>query len=601
MWQVIRPLGLLAAAVAVLVLGTIGFQEVKGNYSLTDAIYASFQLFTFGGGVPISPPWELEIARFLGPVLVGYAAVRGLLILFREQIKLVGFRFFLNDHVIIAGLGEVNLELAERFHNEGAQVVAIEENQANPGLAACRERGIPVLIGNAADPELLKRVQVKRAAYMLVSCGRDQIDMDVIKAVRDALRQRHSFGELTVFVHLDDPALWRAVKRLILSTEIKDSLRLEPFNLLDGAARLMTEETPELHEPRALTRVVIAADSMVGEAIALHAARTWLNSCETGQRLEIELIGPTADELLSRLEIRHPKLLKTCRLRATGGDLESKRIYDRARGAAAVYVAFSDEARGLTAALAMQKAVALEGGNVTLMVRRGTGGIARAAKDSGLRVFAAFKSALSVKFLERGTNEVIARALHRDYLEAERAKPEPPKPNPSAVEWEGLKPTLRESNRRCADGIAAKLNKIRAVAVPDPLVKLGIGSPFEFTKDEIHNLAVMEHDRWVEERKSDGWRYSAGEKDDDAKLHPCLVPWDKLTPENQEKDRQKVRAIPDVLAEAGYRIERVPPRQPVREDSAAESPEPGPSPGADTDIAHSASKLEATTRARDSA
>jgi RyR domain len=57
----------------------------------------------------------------------------------------------------------------------------------------------------------------------------------------------------------------------------------------------------------------------------------------------------------------------------------------------------------------------------------------------------------------------------------------------------------------------------------------------------------------MEERFASGWRY--GEKrDNQRKQNPLLVDYDKLPPEQQEKDRDAVRNIPEIVAKAGYQI-----------------------------------------------
>jgi len=51
-----------------------------------------------------------------------------------------------------------------------------------------------------------------------------------------------------------------------------------------------------------------------------------------------------------------------------------------------------------------------------------------------------------------------------------------------------------------------------------------------------------------------GWR--RGERDDERRLHPDLVPFDALDEPGREKDRDAVRAIPEVLGLAGRSIRR---------------------------------------------
>lgn len=54
------------------------------------------------------------------------------------------------------------------------------------------------------------------------------------------------------------------------------------------------------------------------------------------------------------------------------------------------------------------------------------------------------------------------------------------------------------------------------------------------------------HERWVREKLESGWRY--GEvKDAGARTHPCIVPFEQLSPEQQAKDHL-FKAIVGALA-----------------------------------------------------
>ena len=43
------------------------------------------------------------------------------------------------------------------------------------------------------------------------------------------------------------------------------------------------------------------------------------------------------------------------------------------------------------------------------------------------------------------------------------------------------------------------------------------------------------HDKWLEEKVADGWKYGA-EKNPDTKEHPCCVPYEQLPVEQRSKD-----------------------------------------------------------------
>ncbi len=58
--------------------------------------------------------------------------------------------------------------------------------------------------------------------------------------------------------------------------------------------------------------------------------------------------------------------------------------------------------------------------------------------------------------------------------------------------------------------------------------------------------AAASHESWLREKIADGWRYGPV-KDPEAKLHPCMVPFDELPPSQQAKDHL-FRAIAHGLA-----------------------------------------------------
>ena len=71
----------------------------------------------------------------------------------------------------------------------------------------------------------------------------------------------------------------------------------------------------------------------------------------------------------------------------------------------------------------------------------------------------------------------------------------------------------------------------------------------------VERLAANAHDVWAERRLADGWHYDR-ERDDDAKTHPCLVPYGDLSEGEKSYDRAMVeQAIKSALV-LGWRLEK---------------------------------------------
>ncbi|HEV8600555.1 MAG TPA: RyR domain-containing protein [Gemmatimonadales bacterium] len=151
--------------------------------------------------------------------------------------------------------------------------------------------------------------------------------------------------------------------------------------------------------------------------------------------------------------------------------------------------------------------------------------------------------------LTPAVREQLARAIHERYRRNQRDRK--PASDPAMQPWDTLAETLKHSNRDQAADIANKLGAIGCRITPAG--ERPAAPPF--TRDELERLAMLEHARWVAERREAGWM-PGPRKDVDRKLTPYLVPWDELTEIVREVDRDAVRAIPDVLAEAGLQISR---------------------------------------------
>jgi RyR domain-containing protein len=59
------------------------------------------------------------------------------------------------------------------------------------------------------------------------------------------------------------------------------------------------------------------------------------------------------------------------------------------------------------------------------------------------------------------------------------------------------------------------------------------GVEFHLANPEAGDSAS--HDSWLAEKKANGWAYGPV-KDEEAKTHPCYVPFDELPVEQQRKD-----------------------------------------------------------------
>ena len=567
----IRPLLSIPIGLLAIVLGVIGYHRYgvmhHTPFGLVDSFYRAIKLFGMNGDQPPPLPPSLKIARILAPLVVGYAAVAGFLRLFREQALLANVRLRYRDHIVICGLGTSGFKLATGFVEAGYWVVVIERDASNQSLAGARRRGIPVLVGDATDPHLLEQANVDRAAQLVATCGRDETNVEVAMAAR-AL-PRHRAGSLTAFVNINDLSLWRLLKAAALATAGRLPFRLELFTVADAAAGVVTQSHPPFPDAAdgvvRRPHVLIVGDAGPGGQLPLHVAGLWRNSePRPGEELQVTLTGPDAEADLAALLIAHPELQRIAAFRSHIVSLDT--IDTTGKGLmpadlpapTIIYVCIQDEADALAAGLALEHA-GTAAAPIVVTVRELHAGAGAALTEGELTTrvlaFGILDSVLSPEFLDSGAMELLARAKHDSFVREELAKGVAPGSSPALRSWDDLDETFRSANRGFADGIGPKLSALGLVVVPDPLADARAPG-FQFSAEEIEELAREEHDRWMAERVADGWRYGTP-RDNARKLHPSIVAWADLPEDEREKDRQPVRDIPSMLAHVGLQLARV--------------------------------------------
>jgi ryanodine receptor 2 len=70
----------------------------------------------------------------------------------------------------------------------------------------------------------------------------------------------------------------------------------------------------------------------------------------------------------------------------------------------------------------------------------------------------------------------------------------------------------------------------------------------------VESLAEHAHDVWARGRIAEGWTWGS-QRDDNAKKHPCLIPYAKLPESEKEYDRRAAIESLKAIVALGYRIE----------------------------------------------
>lgn len=593
-WLVIAILSVL-----VLGLGLVGFRQLSQatgqSRSWTDSLYLALQLFTLESGSADGPKTLfLEIARFAAPALVASATILAGLALFRRQWQRFRLRSW-TQHVVVCGLGEKGLRLTQEFLQRGEQVVVVEVDETNGNIPSCQEQGAVVLVGNAANPTLLDRARVQCAKHLIAVTGDDGINVEIAIQAQHRLQTTPACQGVAMtqptnsqwcYVHLQETTLRELLGRNELLTGCRGACRARFFDIYENAARLVFRDyPPDIYARLQGTddiHLLIAGFGRMGENLALQAARTGHYASQKPIRLTV--VDAAAEKKIKLFRARYPQFSEICPLDWHTMRLEDPEFVElkflgepsNRKSPTMAFICLENEKLGFLGALHLFQTLQSPPFPILVRVRSLTGlaSLARAGMGQfpppggGIYPFGSISETCNLDLILHETLDTLAKTHHASYVRLDESRGKTPQKNPSMVPWEELPDDLKNSNLLQAEHLWVKVRALghlgyrvrpkKPLEVPD--------ATFTFPDEVVELLARMEHNRWNAERWLAGWTLCGPGIDKTTrlaqKLSPYLVPYDDLSEEIKEYDRNYVRDIPAVLAMLGYMLEP-PPRQNV--------------------------------------
>lgn len=559
-WLIVVGLGLLS-----LVLGTIGFMHGKGEHAehteFLEAVYQSMRLFHMHFDHTAQPvPWQLQVARFLAPFVLGITLVKGFIFVAHghRRALLHGAQ---SDHIVICGLGQKGLQLARQCRKENKPVVVIEKDPRNELLRACDEAGVFYWIGDATESAVLARARAAYAKEVVVITPEDETNVRIAMQLRQLTANGRSMRP-KCFVHLENIHLRDRLQR-VFESDKKPACAFSFFDVYDGEARRILAELPldgkgmGKDDPSSV-HVVIVGFGRMGRSLALRAAK--MGHFANGRKLRISVIDRSADRQREHFFFHHPVLQgnSICQLKFHSADGESLTARRLIEGWAAdpntllhVFVCVDDNARALEIGLRLQEALAGRA-DCNLCVRFKSRAsladileLAPTATSPRMVAFGMVEDACCEDAFEHEINEDLAKATHEKFVQNRLADSNrTPQTDPALRAWPELTEDLRESNRQQADHLAIKLGAIGCEMAPASDPREAVTT---FKREDVELLAELEHTRWNAERWLAGWRYGTP-SDKARRINENLVPWNELHDSIQKYDRDSITEIPARLA-----------------------------------------------------
>jgi voltage-gated potassium channel Kch len=565
---------LVAAVILVFACGLSGFathaRQSGDPRTVFDLFYVTGQLFAMNSGAVEGPvPWQLEIARFTAPLVAASALIGTFASLFSDRWRRWTVRFR-SRHVIICGLGRKGARLVEELRQAGESVVVIEPDEHNPGLARCRELGVVVIPGRSDDDWTLERAQIRRAARLIATAGEDSVNIETAVRAHDIVQSRSTeLGRLHCIAHLADPALQQLLKSHHLFGDDNDPFDLELVNVYETGARVMLERGG-IVGGSVTTRICLVGLGQFGEAVLRRLLRDWAihreETADTGAiqpELTVVIVDREAAAKEESIRQRYRDYLTGVSLHFVARDVRAPEFAGPSLAVTAAgqtfstfFVCFDDDSLATLAALRIRERFGAECPIVVRMTEQtgfarlmdcGPGGCGAL---TGLRAIGFMDIACMRDLFLGGDIELLGRAFHDAYVEERRAAGDTPEQNPSLVPWHELDEPMRQSSRDRAIDIRDQLATVGLSLVPCPDRPITL---HRFSPEHLDRLAKIEHDRWLDGKRADDWKYGPV-RDNAKKLNPMLREWEELSDADKAFNRATVRRLPGILARADFAI-----------------------------------------------
>ena len=502
---------------------------------------------------PEAPSTALRAARLLAPLVFAYAAYRAVIALFASRVHELRARLA-KRHVIVCGLGDQGQALTESLVGK-TKVVAVEVDPTNLAIQRLRDDGAIVLRGDATDPDYLERAGIGRARCIVALCGPDAVNAQVAANVLSAA-DRTPENAISAFVHIADPRLYSF---LVHHALLSDQPRLEFFNIYERGARSFLNETSS--RAGAPDSVLVIGGGQLGIALVSLMARERFESPRStaeSDKLRVQLVDQAAHARVQVLRDRYSRIDDACILVPLEADVLSPafdHILERSPELSKVdiaYVCFDDD--NLTVATTLNLLNQARGRfPIVARVSHRSAGLAEMLEGAeneyaDSAVFRPLSLAQSCRgdLVLEGIRGQLARQVHDEYRKGTPG-------GPYDVPWDELTDEGRDRNLRHAAGLVGQLEAVGYDL--GPLIDWGKPG-VTFGPAEIERMSELEHARWMQERVAEGWRYGPT-RDDEARIHPDIVPWKELPVERQDINRRMVSERPAMLAAVGIELYRV--------------------------------------------
>ena len=496
-----------------------------------------------------------------------------------------------------------------RLHARGVHVVAGDATDRTVLFRAGCERASYIVVASGNDDTEVAVVEQVVQAVMLnptASPRRPVLYVSIQDPVREArmetLLRLQSAGE---------PGGREEWQMFNLYDRVAKAILTKHFVFDRHEVNRRTEKNAFAVVPDSRLTLAVVGDTPLADSLIANLLRAWRpRHAQRGEQLHLVVIGPTAQKRVDTLKLEFPALITVCDVRVEPSNVRDLDP-DALAGVRTIYICHETDTAAADAVYSLWPHAASQNARVIVSFdqRTGLSDLARQGqvvrepdKADRLVTFSLAESFIGADLVFERVTDKLAVSIHKDYLarrrrDEERAaelrasrqkaglsvSPSPPynpyrDPDNARAQEAALLSSLQQAQHilykldlvGCTIQSSERGNWARRVKgwshrLTSWLRRFTSGhhesasrqADAFFKPDERKMLAVLEHDRWNDERLLEGWEVG-GSRDDDDKIHPNLVPWDDVPSDIQKFDFEAIEGLPARLADVGFEIVRRP-------------------------------------------
>ncbi len=557
-WQIIVFFG-----IAVLILGLISnFLAYPANNIITifENLSRTIQLFIPEQDLLQVPEgaWYLAITKFLGTIVTFMIVTQ------------VIFQFFINqyqvwqlqrqqNHIVILGFGDCGQQFALTALAQHKQIIAIDLNISDQQYnLIMQNHKLSLLLADPTDKATLLQAAVHKAERVIFASNDNLLNIQAANSLREILQQQTNSKQTTAYIQIDDSKLIELLKETPHFPKEDKTLKVISFNRYQIAARHFLQTYPlyQYADLRGQDRIQVAIFGFTdkGQQILLQLVQHgYYRDLKTPH---IIIIDPQATQRQQQFLNRYPGIddPEICQLDFIEYDINTQTLDTTflqtlekqgksayGQNLTAILLCFEQDTQNITASLQLRlktQQTRLALAPIFVEITKDSPALSVNIDktpnfEQVIQHFGQLEQTCNWQQIVEANSDQLAKFLHKAYNARYG----------NDTKWEQLTETYRDANRGAADNLAIKLASLSYWIPEDPS---NWSQKVDLTENQ-ELLAKLEHRRWYAERRLNGWQYGTT-RDDNRKIHPCLIPYEQLPENEKDKDRTNITDLQEIFS-----------------------------------------------------